>query len=343
MWAFYIFSYMNSEKRVILTPIIVLAGIIGFTVFLLPAPHKIVVLSSMELSISVIVNNLLAAGGYYLNYYLLIPAFNSKRSIYFTFLILYAIISLYLPSVFNFITASYHIDFRLIDRIGFAMPYLMLLSGAYMLSYILRRRKEWSLLHQEKADLELQKKTMELTVLKHQIQPHFFFNTLNGIYGLAIRQSGKTPETILRLSDMMRYVLYESDSEKVCLSREVTHITNYMQMQQLRISPNNKVEFNAHDSGAGLSIAPFLLMPFIENNFKYGISVNEDTSMKISINYVENTLYFTSINTVVTSSSLQGVGIRNVKRRLELIYPNQHVLEITQHQREFIVNLRIHL
>jgi two-component system LytT family sensor kinase len=338
---------MKNEQRIILLHLTMLTGIIGLTIFLLPPPHHLLTLSAKELSCSVILHNLLAAGGYYLNYFVFIPFFDHrKRPFYFTLLMLYAFISLYVPFLLNLLFIWWRLDFKLIDLIRFPLPHLMLLSGAYMLSYILRRRYEWKQLLQEKAAFELSKKTMEITTLKHQIQPHFFFNTLNGIYGLAIKQSDKTPSAILRLADMMRYVLYESDTDKVSLSREITHIENYIQMQLLRLSPYNQVELIIDRSANNFQIAPFLFMPFVENNFKYGISTNESTDMKITIYNTERSLHFKSVNTIVIGPKVplqEGVGIRNVKRRLELIYPDQYSLEIKQQDHTFIVNLSIHL
>lgn len=266
-----------------------------------------------------ILNHVLAAGGYFLNFYILIPFLYYRRKVlYYTVVLLYALLILY------------------IDPVHMPLPQLLPLAVAFMLSYIARKRFEWQQLSEEKIKFEL-------TTLKQQMQPHFFFNTLNGIYGLAISQSDKTPGSILQLAGMMRYVLYESNTEKVPLRKEIEHIDNYFQLQQLRMGPNNHVALDIQVQELPEQIAPFLLIPFIENNFKHGISANKDTQMHVVISYTAGTLYFNSVNTIVASDTPGGVGLSNVKRRLELLYPGRHTLFIDQRDQHFIVQLSIRL
>lgn len=312
---------------------IVVVVIIGLTICVPYMPKHSVTITADELYYSVMLDNAMAAGGYFLNFYLFIPFFyNRKRTLYFILLSGYFVLILYTPAGLNYFLTG----FRLLTPLKFPIPQLLLLSLAYMLSYIARKRYEWNTLSEEKV-------AFELAALKQQMQPHFFFNTLNGIYGLSIKGSPQTPDYILKLGSMMRYVLYESSGDKVALAKEIGHIANYCEMQQLRLGPNNRVVVNITGEINAQQIAPFILIPFIENNFKHGISASKDTLMEISIQLSANLLQFTSTNTIVTQSPQEGVGIKNVKRRLELLYPARHTLSINQRGPQFIVQLSVNL
>jgi sensor histidine kinase YesM len=312
---------------------IVVIVIIGLTICVPYMPKHSVTITANELYYSVMLDNAMAAGGYFLNFYLFIPFFyNRKRTLYFILLVGYFVLILYTPVGLNFFLK----EFRFLVPLNFPVPQLLILSLAYMLSYIARKRYEWNTLSEEKT-------AFELSALKQQMQPHFFFNTLNGIYGLSIKESPQTPAYILKLASMMRYVLYESSGDKVSLNKEIEHIVNYCEMQQLRLGPNNQILLKTAGEINAQQIAPFILIPFIENNFKHGISASKDTTMQIMITISEDTLQFISTNTIVSLSPHEGVGIKNVKRRLELLYPGKHSLTISQQEQQFIVQLSVNL
>lgn len=312
---------------------ILVVVIIGLTICVPYMPKPSASFTANELYYSVMLDNALAAGGYFLNFYLFIPClYNKKRIIYFITLFAYFLCILFIPVGLNNLLT----DFRFLIPLNFPIPQCLTLSLAFMLSYIARRRYEWNTLAEEKT-------AFELSALKQQMQPHFFFNTLNGIYGLSIKESPETPAYILKLASMMRYVLYESNGDKVSLAKEIEHLSNYCQMQQLRLSTNNKVDLKITGDIAAQQIAPFILIPFIENNFKHGISASKETTMAIAIHITTDTLHFTSANTIVSHTKHAGVGVKNVKRRLELIYPNLHTLAIHQQAQQFIVQLSVNL
>lgn len=312
---------------------ILIVVIILLTIFVPYPPKHSLTITARELYYSVMLDNVMAAGGYFLNFYVFIPfLYYGKKAFYFLVLIAYAICVIYVPAILNYLFSG----FRFLDQLHFPVPQLVLLAAALMLSYIARKRYEWKQLSEEKT-------AFELSALKQQMQPHFFFNTLNGIYGLSIQQSEKTPAYILKLANMMRYVLYESNADKVSLAKELDHISNYCQMQQLRLGLNNQVSLRITGEVGTKQIAPFILIPFIENSFKHGISSSRDTQMLIEINTTTDTLHFSATNTIVKTASNDGVGIKNVKRRLDLIYPDQYTLTISQQTHQFIVQLSVNL
>lgn len=339
---------MKTRISVILTHFLFLAGFVSFPVFTIPPPGERINLNAGEFSQSLVLTNVLAAAGYYLNYYYFIPAFNLKRKyVHYTIaLLLTAFIYLLIPAACNIILNRVAPGFHFIDSLVMPVGPLLMLTLSFMLSYILHKHNEWKQSQRDKMEIEMQKNAAEMILLKNQINPHFFFNTLNGIYALAIRQSDNTAPAILQLSQMMRYVLYESEGEKVLLEKEIAYMRGYVTMQQMRLGSNNSVHFEINGAATGLTIVPLLMIPFIENNFKYGISGNQETRMNITIDLTEQILRFRSENTIVhrdQEDNHKGIGISNVRRRLDLAYHDRHDLSISELPDEFVVQLEIKL
>jgi LytS/YehU family sensor histidine kinase len=196
----------------------------------------------------------------------------------------------------------------------------------------------------EKKVLENANLNAEINFLRSQINPHFLFNTLNGIYSLANEGSGQTKDSILKLSDLLRYVLYDSGDEKVPLSKDIQYVTNYIDLQRLRLSSKVFIDYRIEGNIRSYSIAPLLLIPFVENAFKHGISYSHASTIHIHIKVFEKILTLYVENPVVENNSFAGgLGLRNVKRRLELLYPGHHTLGIEQKDHLNIVNLKIDL
>ncbi len=185
----------------------------------------------------------------------------------------------------------------------------------------------------EKINLET-----ELALLKSQIQPHFFFNTLNNLYSLTLDKSDKAPETVLKLAELMRYVVYESKNKKVPLTREVKHIQNYLDLEKLRYADDLKVNFNITGKLENHTIAPILLLPFVENIFKHGVSNRLDKKpIFIDVIVENNRLTLLTKNHINTDRdenipnndiNHHGVGMQNTKRRLNLLFENRYTLDI---------------
>jgi sensor histidine kinase YesM len=176
---------------------------------------------------------------------------------------------------------------------------------------------------------QLQLKEQELHYLKRQIHPHFLFNTLNTIYGFAIRQSKQTPEIILKLSNLLDYILYQVNKPKVSLKEEVLHIKEYIELEKIRFQETLKVEFTASEIDENIQVAPMLLIPFVENAFKHGTLEKGFLNINIRITVVKNQLDFYIENTYLSRAvghSNGGIGLENVRKRLDLNYKNNYLL-----------------
>ncbi len=202
----------------------------------------------------------------------------------------------------------------------------------------------------EKEVLSIAKEKLESDVkfLKSQINPHFLFNALNNIYSLSVLKSDKTPDSILSLSDMLRYMLYESDGEKVMLQKEIDYINNFVQLHLLKDSRGLNVELDMKDCNSNVMIAPLLFIPFIENAFKHSHIENlENGFIKIKLSTEEKTIKLFIENSLASKSfskdKVGGIGLQNVKNRLELLYPNAHNLEIKKDDNTYTVNLSIEI
>jgi LytS/YehU family sensor histidine kinase len=184
----------------------------------------------------------------------------------------------------------------------------------------------------------------EVNFLKSQINPHFLFNTLNGIYSLARNKSDQTETAVLKLSDLMRYVLYESGEKKVELAKDIQYLSNYVDLQRLRLSSKVTVHYQVKGNIEGHYIAPLLLISFIENAFKHGISYTNSSFIQVEIIVFEKTLTLFVENPIIeTNSFAGGVGLKNVMRRLELLYPGKYSLAIVNSGRLHVVNLKLNL
>lgn len=191
-----------------------------------------------------------------------------------------------------------------------------------------------------------------LDMLRAQINPHFLFNSLNTLYGTALQEKAdRTGEGIQRLGDMMRFMLDENVQDKISLNRETEYIMNYISLQKLRTDPSPGININVtiDDSPSHLSITPMLLIPFIENAFKHGISLREPSHIKITLQLQGNAVYFDvynskhGVNENDPERNNNGIGLNNVKQRLDLYYPDRHELIIRENANEYFVHLTIQL
>jgi two-component system, LytTR family, sensor kinase len=194
--------------------------------------------------------------------------------------------------------------------------------------------------------------TANLDLLKSQINPHFLFNSLNTLYGTALQENAdRTSEGIQKLGDMMRFMLEENVQDKISLNREIDYIRNYISLQKLRTqeSPNITIQTNIDDQVNNLSITPMLLIPFIENAFKHGISLREPSHIKITLHVEGGNIFFDVYNSIHTKQgddpekNNTGIGLNNVKQRLQMFYPGRHELIIRENSKEFFIHLTIQL
>ena len=200
---------------------------------------------------------------------------------------------------------------------------------------------------QEMAEQERVKS--ELSYLKLQISPHFLYNSLNSIYSLAVSGSDKTAELVLKLSELTRYMTYTSENKYISVEEELEHLENFIELQRIRLFDDVIINFSRSIDGKDDKIEPMLLIPFIENAFKHGISYSNKAKIDIQLEVKNRKLYFiinnqlfkSAGNSIIKSNS--GIGLPNVKRRLELLYPQGHQLEIIEEEDEFRVKLYIEL
>ncbi len=177
--------------------------------------------------------------------------------------------------------------------------------------------------------LKNEKMKAELMLLKSQINPHFFFNTLNNLYGLVAKDPQKAQELILKLSDMMRYSIYEGEKDKVALREEIVFLKNYIELHKMRYHKQITVDFNC-EVDENRKVVPLLFIILLENSFKHGIeNLRENAYIKMNLTTSQNEICFAIENNYEKAENQSGIGLTNLKRRLELIYPNQHELSFS--------------
>jgi two-component system, LytTR family, sensor kinase len=205
--------------------------------------------------------------------------------------------------------------------------------------------KYWYTNQKAQVILTEEKLQAELKFLKTQIHPHFLFNTLNNLYALTLKKSDKAPETVLKLSELINYMLYECRSEEVSLAKEIKFIRNYVDIEKMRYGDKLDVDIRVTGDVSDRTIAPLILLPFVENCFKHGASENLLQSwVKVSIDSHADHVVIKVENSKSSENGFpreEGIGIQNVKRRLDLLYPKKHELKIISGEETFLVILSI--
>lgn len=277
---------------------------------------------------------------FYCSYYAVIPEYYFKKrygllSLYFftSFVVFFIINYLMMPpwladggyNGFHMLEPSYNL-------------YMYITVCIFSFTFCLYT--QWHKMYEENLNTEI-------SFLKAQINPHFLFNTLNSIYSLTLTKSDEAPEAVLKLSGMMRYAVTDTALKYVSLDKELEYIVDYIDLQSLRLVDNIRLEYNCTGNTPGLQVAPFILIPFVENAFKYGVNTEEDSHIRIDISIERDALELRVWNKKVTvnlpTGSSAGVGIKNTKKRLQLLYPGKHVLTIENKENDFSVLLKIDL
>lgn len=186
----------------------------------------------------------------------------------------------------------------------------------------------------------------ELSLLKSKVDPHFFFNTLNNLYGLTVEKSEKAPDVILKLSDIMRYVIYDGDEDRVPLKKEIEYLEKYIEIHKMRFQKKVDITFKKQINNEAEQIAPLLLVTLVENAFKHGVEqIAENAFLRIHIDVTDGKLEFIVENNFKKKSkkTKPGIGLKNLSKRLELIYPKRHKLELVKKEFIFKATLNIDL
>ncbi|MEI7490763.1 MAG: histidine kinase [Bacteroidota bacterium] len=290
--------------------------------------------------------------GVYLNLLLLIPRFLSRKMYFlYSILLLACIVATALLNILTFskltdiiLPGYYFISYY---EFGDLLKFSLVFTG---ITTLLKLSRGWFMLMEarnELAKLEKENAETRLDALKNQVNPHFLFNSLAGIYSLVLQNSGKAPEFVLRLSDFLRYVLYETSAGRVDLSKELPAMNDYVELQKLRAGKSAAIEIELPAETAGWQVAPLLLLPLIENCFKHGIKgAAGPVFARILISISGNRLQACIENNMGVSANdvsrkSRGIGLVNLRNRLELLYPGDHELKISHDAERFTVILNI--
>lgn len=292
---------------------------------------------------------------FYINLYLIIPQTLDKRKFFLWMLTCLVV-------VIGFVAFKYGLYFYMYKLSGLKImakdremsipdPRNLLIisfiiNGFFVfLSTVYKFTVDWFFNEREKSDLEKQSLTAELAFLKSQINPHFLFNSLNNIYSLAYQKSDATPNAILKLSEIMRYMLYESNDNRVELEKEITYLKSFIELQKLRFKGNAYVVLEVEGNIQNQYIVPLILISFVENAFKHGLATDEKNPIHINISVFENNLLFTIKNKKNNANKDQtgGIGMVNVKRRLELTYPEKYRLSVENRENDYYCELYLNL
>lgn len=290
----------------------------------------------------------------YINLKLLLPKWGQRKRILFYIISLGLIIVLFSWINYRFFaewSAKLLPDYFFISYFTFK-EIIFFFTAYIIITSLLKLSKSWfwvSELEKELLEKEKQKTEVELKALKAQINPHFFFNTLNNIYSMALDKDDRLPNTILQLSDLMRYFLYESKDNFIPLEKELAVVNNYIALQKIR--SNAQLDFEMKRSGEinGQQIAPLLLITFLENAFKHGAKGNPERSfIRVNTEIEKNRLIFSVENNKgivdeIKTGDQGGLGLENIKRQLELLYPKKHFLTIKNTKDSFAVQLQLDL
>lgn len=301
--------------------------------------------------ISFILTNLCFVIYYYLNYYVVIPRLFFTRK-YFLYLLITAGFLLFIFLISGLFhqdmpphIAHNHMPWHEHSPDGFMInPFRISIILIFLLislaSLGIRITSQWQRVEQEKTNAEL-------SYLKAQINPHFLFNTLNTIYSMAIKNSDSdTANAIIKLSEMMRFVITETHNDFVLLEEELNYINNYVELQKLRLGKNMRLTYKIEGNTIGKKIAPMTLMPFIENAFKYGVTTERSFDIIIIIKSITGYIQLDVTNMklpVVKNSGDTGLGIKNTLKRLELVYPSNYTINIDEDGNLYRVSLKINI
>lgn len=311
-----------------------------FAVFIYFGSSNSELLYGVRMSIAFIIPWMLAC---YTHFYVHTRFFQKRK-----YLIYFALV-LVIVLLFGFLSeqaVNIILNEKLFERSGYTDVVIILLVTTGLRYFKRGINQQYKMQEMEAKQLKA-----ELNLLKSQVNPHFLFNTLNNLFSIAQKNNdNETADGLLKLSQLMRYMIYESNVELVSLEKEITYIKNFIELQRLRFDNQEllKVNLQITSNYKSIFICPMILIPFIENAFKHGLSVEDHNSIDISLSVENKTLQLNVRNSISnlkngTDKKNSGIGLDNVKRRLNLVYPNRHTLSINSDKEFFNVDLKIEL
>lgn len=287
----------------------------------------------------------------YFNLFYLIPNYLNKKQFgtYLLLLLAASVVLTPLRVIFFYFRFSHEpaLQQSLLSNLNLYFVVTFLIAGSSSIFQIIT---DWLRQLTERQELQTQTMQSELRFLKSQINPHFLFNTLNNLYALTLKKSDKAPDIVIKLSEMMRYMLYECNEKQVPLYKEVNYLRNYLDLEALRQHDNIRIDFNVEGQVGDQQIAPLLFIPFLENSFKHGLN----TQLVGGFVDIHLAVTNTAVNFSISNSKGQaivrpdgrpsgGIGLENVRRRLNLLYPDRHKLVVSNTPNTFEVRLHIQL
>jgi hypothetical protein len=298
------------------------------------------------------INVVIYAGVVYFNVLYLIPNYLARKRFLLYFVLFFLVILAVTPIkvVIYYFKFSHlpEVQSQLVHEMNWYFVPTFLIAGA---STLIKIVIDWVRHLREMQELETQTMQSELRFLKSQINPHFLFNTLNNLYALTLKKSDLAPEIVLKLSEMMRYMLYECNEKQVPLSKEVNYLQNYLDLESLRQGKHVEIDFKVEGRITDQNIAPLMFIPFLENSFKHWLSHNISKGfVKIRLRVADQAIELLIENSKPESVPLQdhsrksgGIGLVNVRRRLELLYPGKYDLRIQDGPKTYSINLHLDL
>ncbi len=287
----------------------------------------------------------------YFNLYYLIPRYlNAKNYAFYTLLLLLSVaVVTPLRVVIFYFLFTYYPDTQSVIVLNRHWYFLVNLTVACV-STVYKIISDWARLEREQKELQNQSMQSELRFLRSQINPHFLFNTLNNLYALTLKKSDIAPDIVLKLAEMMRYMLYECNEKQVFLHKEISYLKNYLDLEKLRQSENMHISFETDGIVGEQKIAPLLFIPFLENSFKHGLNHHLSHGfVHIKLKIFPNSVTFFIENNkankmpVTTHKISGGIGLVNVKQRLALLYPKLHELKIEDSPDTYKICLTLNL
>lgn len=336
---------MNAKLVRVLLHMLGCAVFLTLPQLLTPGPLSFDVFNN-DYSARDLVANVLVLAFFYINFYFFIPRyyFNSRYVVYALLVFgCFLVVTLVPVGLITIHHRPEHFGPQPPDHGSIlfeASHHIFLFLIVFFVSLLVKVNNQWKKTEREKLNTEL-------SYLKAQINPHFLFNTLNSIYALAIEKSDYTATAVVKLAGMMRYVISEVSSDYVSLEKEVNYIVDYIELQKVRLGDTIDLNVKINGDVKGKKIAPLVLIPFIENAFKYGVNPEKSSPIDISLDMVGNVLIMMvnnhKVNTAVTLAEKNGLGIGNTRKRLNLLYPSRYILNITDDADIFQVHLTINL
>ncbi|WP_298498380.1 histidine kinase [uncultured Algibacter sp.] len=306
--------------------------VLSFSLFLMPITIATTYVYIYKIIPEYLITKRYMLFGLYSLYTLIISAYLIVISVFYGFV--------YLS---NFVYADMAPISRNLVFVTVAVYLVVILVSAFkILKLNLKHSEETKKLETKILETQLKLKEQELNYLKMQIHPHFLFNTLNTMYGFALKKADETPEMILKLSNLLDYLLYQVDKPFVSLNDEVNHMNDYIELEKMRFNDTLQIHFDTENITEDTKIAPMLLLPFVENSFKHGSLKNGILHVVIKLSCKNKSVFFEIENTCNTSTVTEhGIGLENIKKRLDLLYKNLYTLNITNENGLFKVNLKL--